>query len=112
MHHLIVKRTVGRPKGSRQIRSAASAIRAAKAEGKPMPLDFLLAVMNDESQSYRERVAAAIAAAPYVHPKLQSIAIRESNSEPLKVQTDISDALKAIAVMVRTRSSSGAYQQT
>ena len=112
MHHLITQRTVGRPKGSRQVRTSASAIRAAKAMGQPMPLDFLLSVMNDENQSYKERVAAAIAAAPYVHPKLQSIAIRESNSEPLKVQTDISDALKSIAVMVRTRSSSGAYQQT
>ena len=112
MQHQVKKRTVGRPKGSRQIRSAASAIRAAKAMGQPMPLDFLLSVMNDENQSYKERVAAAIAAAPYVHPKLQSIAISGSQSEPLKVQTDISDALKAIAVMVRTRSSSGAYQQT
>jgi len=63
-------------------------------------------------QSYKERVAAAIVAAPYIHPKLQSIAISGSDSEPLNVQTDISDALKAIAEMARTRSSSGAYQQT
>ena len=102
----------GRPKGSKQIRSSAATIRAAKALGKAMPLEFLLSIMNDEHQSYKERVAAAIAAAPYIHPKLQSIAISGSDSEPLNVQTDISDALKAIAEIARTRSSSDAYQQT
>lgn len=34
------------------------------------PLDFMLSVMRDESRETVERLDAAKAAAPYVHPKL------------------------------------------
>jgi hypothetical protein len=38
----------------------------------PTPLEFLLSVMNDERASKRMRMQAAIASAPYCHPRLSS----------------------------------------
>ena len=93
----------GRPKGSRQVRSSASTIRAAKASGQPMPLDYLLDVMNDAQQALKDRLSAAIAAAPYVHPRLQSVAIQNSQSEPLYIQSEVGEALKALAEIARQR---------
>lgn len=37
------------------------------------PLEFLLSVMRDTVNEPKERLSAAIAAAPYVHPKLSSV---------------------------------------
>ena len=93
----------GRPKGSRQVRSSASTIRAAKASGQPMPLDYLLDVMNDAQQALKDRLSAAIAAAPYVHPRLQSVAIQNSDIRPLHIQSDLGEALKALSEMARKR---------
>ena len=39
------------------------------------PLDFMLAIMHDASQPMQRRTRMAIAAAPYVHPKLEAHAI-------------------------------------
>ena len=91
----------GRPKGSKQVRSSAPLIRRAKAAGKPMPLDYLLEVMNDPEKGARERLSAAIAAAPYVHPRLQSVAIQNSNPEPFKIESDLGRALKDLAELAR-----------
>ena len=93
----------GRPKGSKQIRSAGSAIRATKAEGKPLPLDFLLASMNDLKLEFRERLAAAIAAAPYVHPRLASIQVSAEVKDTSKISQELMAALKSLAEMARTR---------
>lgn len=61
----------GRKKGEPNKRTA-EAVAQAEATGI-MPVDYLLSVMRDEINEQRERVAAAIAAAPYVHAKLSSI---------------------------------------
>ena len=61
----------GRKKGEPNKRTA-EAVAQAEATGI-MPVDYLLSVMRDEVNEQRERVAAAIAAAPYVHAKLSSI---------------------------------------
>ena len=90
----------GRPKGSKQVRSSANVIRAAKASGQPMPLDYLLNVMNDTQQALKDRLSAAIAAAPYVHPRLQSVAIESTRREPIQVQTELGEALKALSNLV------------
>jgi len=103
MHKNRCKAGPGRPKGSRQVRSSSNAIRAAKASGKALPLDYLLAVMNDNQQDLNERLKAAIAAAPYVHPRLQSVAMKNHELEPLQVNSAISDALKTIAELSRNR---------
>jgi Family of unknown function (DUF5681) len=61
----------GRPKGSRNGRTRAL-IEAVQAGGE-MPLDYMLAVMRDKTQSPKRRLEAARAAAPFCHPKLTSI---------------------------------------
>jgi Family of unknown function (DUF5681) len=61
----------GRPKGSRNRRTAAL-VDAAQASGE-MPLDFLLRVMRDDALALERRIEAAKAAAPYCHAKLSSI---------------------------------------
>ena len=45
---------------------------AAAAEGLT-PLEYMLEVMRDVGGERRERLAAAIAAAPFIHPKLSSV---------------------------------------
>lgn len=37
------------------------------------PLDYLTSVYRDESRNPNERIDAAKAAAPYVHPKLSNV---------------------------------------
>ena len=94
----------GRPKGSKQIRSSAHMIRAAKASGKLMPLDYMLDVMNDSQQGLKERLSAAIAAAPFVHPRLASVQVNGEIKDPSKLNADLMAALKSLAEMARTRS--------
>ena len=61
----------GRKPGSKVKALAKHAIKASK-EGIT-PLDYLLNVLRDETQSHDERFDAAKAAAPYMHPRLQAI---------------------------------------
>ena len=61
----------GRPKGSRNKRTRA-VLEAAEAGGE-MPLDYMLTVMRDPDVDGKPRDAMAIAAAPYLHPKLSSV---------------------------------------
>ena len=93
----------GRPKGSKQVRSSAQVIREAKAAGKLMPLDYMLDVMNDQQLGLKERLSAATAAAPYVHPRLQSVAIQNDSKEPFQIKSELGEALKALAEMARQR---------
>ena len=95
----------GRPKGSKQVRSSAPLIRRAKAAGKPMPLDYLLDVMNDPAQGLRERLSAAIAAAPYVHPRLASVQVSGEVKDRSQLNTDLLNALKDLSEIARTRAS-------
>lgn len=61
----------GRKPGSRDKLAREQAERVA-AEGIT-PLDFLLTVMRDECEERAKRIDAAKAAAPYVHPRLNSV---------------------------------------
>lgn len=61
----------GRKRGA--IRKATAAAQAKAAEGGILPLDFMLAVMRDETAKREERLDMAKAAAPYVHAKLSSV---------------------------------------
>jgi hypothetical protein len=61
----------GRPKGARNRRTRA-VLEAAEVGGK-MPLDYMLTVMRDPKADGKRRDAMAIAAAPYLHPKLSSV---------------------------------------
>lgn len=69
------------------------------------PLAFLLAIMGSPAKDIKlnERIQCAIAAAPYVHPRLSSVEVKGDASAPLQVQSDIGQALKALAELARTR---------
>lgn len=61
----------GRPTG---IANKASIARQAEvAASGQTPLDYLLEIMRDDTAERGERLDAAKAAAPYVHPKLASV---------------------------------------
>lgn len=57
----------GRPPGAVN-RLVSDAVERAAAEGI-LPLDFMLTILRDETKPYADRMDAAKAAAPYVHPK-------------------------------------------
>lgn len=67
------------------------------------PLAFLLGVMNDENQEHRDRMQAAIAAAPYVHSRLAAVEIKGNDAQPLRVESDLGKALQALAELARMR---------
>jgi len=61
----------GRKKGSPNIRTQAT---QAAVEGSGItPLDYMLQVMRDPATEPRDKLNAAVAAAPYVHAKLSSV---------------------------------------
>ena len=65
------RKGAGRPPGSANRKTREIADRAAQ-EGLT-PLEFMLQVMRDEANEPRDRLSAAVSAAPYMHPKLASI---------------------------------------
>jgi hypothetical protein len=65
------RKTGGRQKGARN-RATAEARAAAEATGV-LPLDYMLQVMRDAKAEPKRRDAMAMAAAPYLHPKLSWI---------------------------------------
>ena len=71
------------------------------------PLAFLMGVVHlpadAEGVKLSDRIQCAIAAAPYVHPRLSSVEVKGDANAPLQVQSDIGQALKALAEMARTR---------
>jgi hypothetical protein len=66
-----IVRCYGRQKGARN--RATDEARAAAAAGGIMPLDHMLSVMRDCTADQKRRDAMAMAAAPYLHPKLSAI---------------------------------------
>jgi len=69
----------GRKAGAR---NKATAERQAAVEASGIsPLDYLLQVMRDDKNEQGVRIEAAKAAAPYVHPKLQSVVLHGNNDD-------------------------------
>ena len=73
-------------------------------EAGKSPLDFLLLVMQDKEQKINLRMQAAVAAAPYCHAKLSSVEVKGDATAPLQVQSDIGQALAALAELARQQS--------
>jgi uncharacterized membrane protein len=71
-----------------------------------MPLAYMLAVMNDKNQKASVRLQAAIAAAPYVHPKLASVEVKSDRQSSLAIESDLGKALRELAEITRLRSAS------
>ena len=68
-----------------------------------MPLAHLLGVMNDENQKATIRLQAAIAAAPYCHPRLASVEVKSDTVTTLSVESDLGKALRELAEIARLR---------
>jgi hypothetical protein len=75
------RKTGGRQKGTRN-RATEEARVAAEATGI-LPLDYMLATMRDPAVDHKRRDAMAMAAAPYLHPKLSTI---DANLSPAVAQ--------------------------
>ena len=74
----------GRKPGSKTKKTALVAQRAA--EAGITPLEYMLRVMRDEGAALAERMDAAKASAPYVHPRLSAVelSLSEVNDEDLR----------------------------
>jgi hypothetical protein len=64
----------GRPKGSRNKRTLELQQRVA--QSGLTPLDYMLSIVRDEKREDAIRLEAAKSAAPYVHPRLNSIELK------------------------------------
>ena len=74
----------GRPRGAKSAKTLEIADRAAK-EGLT-PLEYMLSVMRDESQSLAIRLDAAKSCAPYIHPRLNAIDHAGAGGSPIVIQ--------------------------
>jgi len=70
----------GRPRGSIDKRKRAER-RWLVAPEQKLPLDLMLAIINDPNVSEARRDKFIIAAAPYLHPRLTSIAVAKAPFE-------------------------------
>ncbi len=67
------RKGAGRPKGAVTKRTEEALAIAAKAD--KTPLEYMIEFMTDKNNSVKDRLSAAQAAAPYVHPKLSAVAM-------------------------------------
>ena len=67
------------------------------------PMAYMLGVMNDDGQKASIRLQAAIAVAPYIHPKLSSVEVKGNNTSTLQVESDLGKALRDLAEIARLR---------
>ena len=82
------RKGAGRPKGVRSSRTR-EVIEKAESEGIT-PLDYMLKVMRDEGADEKRRDGMAIAAAPYLHPKLSAVEHTGKDRGPIETK-DVSD---------------------
>jgi hypothetical protein len=66
---------------------ASIARQAEVAAGGMTPLEYMLKVMRDPTAEHPRRQAMAVAAAPYVHPKLASTEITGKDGGPVVIET-------------------------
>ena len=77
----------GRPRGSIDKRKRAERRRLAVPEQR-LPLDLMLDIINDPSVPEARRDKFIIAAAPYLHPRLTTIAIAKAPFEMTDVEIE------------------------
>jgi hypothetical protein len=81
-HSKVGGRQKGTPNRARKIGN--DKIRRLAAEADLMPLDYMLAIMRDESIDYKTRCDMAAKAAPFCHPKLSALLVPED--KPLALE--------------------------
>jgi hypothetical protein len=62
----------GRPKGG-LTKKTQEIIAKVACDGQITPLEYMMNILRDETADAAARTAMAIAAAPYVHPKLSAV---------------------------------------
>ncbi len=72
-----------KPKRAAAPATAAETLAQIRASGIT-PLDYMLQVMRDEDVEPAKRLDAAKAAAPYVHPRLASLAVGNQDDKPFE----------------------------
>jgi len=109
------ERRGGRQKGTPNRATAAKAAEIA-ASGMT-PLDYMLAVMRDETAARPERLEAAAKAAPYVHPRLSAIeytapAEPEEDVDLSELNAEERELLRRLLESVEARRRNGDYGQS
>ena len=90
------EKTGGRQKGTPN-RATAARVEEIKATGET-PADYMLRVMRDPSVDHDRRDKMAVAAAPYVHPKLAAIEHTGKDGGPIEtVELTETEAARRIA---------------
>jgi hypothetical protein len=84
------RRSPGRPKGARNKKTKEMMARV-EAAGIT-PIDWMLAVLRDENASVERRDEMAKAAAPYIHPRLQTTKVQGDPNAPLFDLTTLTDS--------------------
>ena len=74
---------IGRPKGSPNKRTLAT--NAKFARSGLLPLEFLLSRMRNEKLDEKDRVYAAVSAAPYMHARLTTVDAKISGDITIEV---------------------------
>lgn len=75
----------GRKKGSPNKKTAET--QKAVEESGVTPLEYMLQVMRDPMNEAKERLSAAVAAAPYVHAKLSSVELTGKDGGAVEITT-------------------------
>lgn len=82
-------KTGGRQKGAKNKRTIAKRDELARMIDKGIsPLEYMLDVMRDEDRDEKDRLDAAKAAAPYIHPRLNSIEHTGKDGEPIQTENE------------------------
>ena len=79
-------KTGGRKRGTPNKASAAR--EAAVGASGLTPLDYMLRVIRDEQAPTELRLDAAARAAPYVHPRLSSVAVENKDGQPFAISVE------------------------
>ena len=75
------RKNAGRKPGAATTKTREIANKAS--EAGITPLEYILSVMRDETTEPRERLSAAVAAAPYMHAKLSSVEVSGKDGAPI-----------------------------
>jgi len=82
------KKTGGRKKGSLNRRTILKQ-RALGVTPGLLPLEYMLSIMRNPKARPQRRLEAAKAAAPFVHPRLQTTTIAGDANAPVKLSMEI-----------------------
>lgn len=91
----------GRKKGSPNKKTTE--VQRAVAESGITPLEYMLQVMRAPETEPRERLAAAVAAAPYVHAKLSAVELSGDKDKPVEIKTHHGMSVDAAQLLTKIR---------